>query len=155
MTGADPVGHGCFEGPRSGGGVLLGEGGGWRKDGAGLINISGVRDADVYVGAAHGMVRDVLDHGPVDGAVGHNDPAIVERVDDGGEQLDPLDLAENACHVDDVADLVGSKDQQHPAGGEVRQRSLKRQAHRQTGGADDCSEAGRLHSEITQTRQRR
>jgi hypothetical protein len=57
-----------------------------------------------------------------------------------------------AAGLDKIANLEGTKDQQHDAGGEVAQRTLQRKADGETGGAQDRQETGGLNTELAEDR---
>ena len=72
--------------------------------------------------------------------------------DVGAEQAD---LAHRAHHIRDldlVIDAEGAQEQQHHAGGHIRQRALQRQADGEAGGAQQRDQRGGLHPELAQHR---
>ena len=106
------------------------------------VRVVGAAHADVH--AADGVVRDVVDGRAEDGAVGHDHAPVVQGLELTGEQLDLLHHAVDARHLHVVADLEGTEDQQHDAGGEVAERALEGQADREAASRDEPGEAGRL-----------
>jgi hypothetical protein len=84
------------------------------------------------------------ERGAPDLTVRQEDLRVVGRDELRHEQRKCFHLARLAGDLHVMADVEGAEQQEHHAGGEVRERPLQRQTYGERGGAQDCDEAGRL-----------
>jgi hypothetical protein len=125
------------------------------EDLAGAVDVGRILDTDGDVASTQAVVRDVLDDGAEDRAVGQDEASIVGRVHRGREEFDLVDLADRSTHVDDITDLERPEDEQHDAGREVAECALECKADGETGSTDDGGESGDAEAEVAEASEHR
>src|SRR3954468_21049074 len=108
---------------------------------SGRVDVFGARVRNGGDRGAGGLWRD-LDRAAGDGVVGHDHAGAVVGDEHGAEDLDVDHAAALPGGLDAVADAEVVEQDDHHAGGEVRERSLQREPDGEAGGGDDADERG-------------
>src|SRR3546814_15038311 len=80
------------------------------------------------------------------------DMLVVERLELGEEEVEVGDLALQPVDLDEIADAIGAHEGDDDARGDIAERALQREAHRESAGAARGDEAGRLAPDFLETR---